>query len=690
MAAYTSARAAVTARASSKEKVGAGGEYAPGVILVTGAAGFIASNFVNMLGTEYPAYRIIGFDALKYCASVNNIDESLRRSSRFKIIQGDIRSSDFVSHILRVENVDTVIHFAAQTHVDNSFGNSASFTQVNVEGTHNLLECCKAYGKIRRFIHVSTDEVYGENPDMKHMKEHSVIDPTNPYAATKAAAEMICRSYLYSFRLPVIMTRGNNVYGERQFPEKLIPKFCLLALRDQPLWIHGDGKQQRSFLHAADTARAFLTILHKGTTGEIYNIGTTQDRSVLQVAEDILKLVPNTKSKIQHVEDRKFNDQRYFIDPSKLEALGWKPQVQWEDGLRRTLEWFRSVPDGYWPAMNSVLCAHPKESGGSILDVDSSQKLDEGKSEEPPAKRARANTADLPRFLIFGRTGWLGGILGELCKQRGLEYRFAQSRLDNAQAMQEELDSFRPTHVLNAAGLTGRPNVDWCEDHRVETNRVNVIGTLALADVTHARGIHMTNFATGCIFHYDDEHPMPEPGTRFTGKGFKESDRANFTGSYYSRTKGMVEELLEAYDNVLTLRVRMPIGDDLEWPRNFIYKIAHYNKVVNIPNSMTVLPELMPMSIDMALRKLKGVMNFTNPGVISHNEVLDLYREYYKPDHKYSNFTLEEQAKVIKAGRSNNELDTTRLKTEFPEVLDIKSSLIKYVFEPARKKKAAN
>jgi len=229
--------------------------------------------------------------------------------------------------------------------------------------------------------------------------------------------------------------------------------------------------------------------------------------------------------------------------------------------------------------------------------------------------------------------------------------------------------------------------VDWCEDHQIETVRANVVGVLNLADATFVRNIHFTNFGTGCIFEFDAAHPMPTPGTRFGGSGFKEDDKGNFKGSYYSKTKGMVEELMAAYPNILNLRVRMPITDDLEFGRNFIYKIAHYKKVVNIPNSMTVLPELLPMALEMAKRKLTGNMNFTNPGVVSHNECLDLYRKYYEPNFKYENFSLEEQAKVIKAGRSNNELDASRLKSEFPEVLDIYSSLVKYVFEPAHARK---
>uniref|UniRef100_A0A7N0ZTB0 Bifunctional dTDP-4-dehydrorhamnose 3,5-epimerase/dTDP-4-dehydrorhamnose reductase n=1 Tax=Kalanchoe fedtschenkoi TaxID=63787 RepID=A0A7N0ZTB0_KALFE len=190
----------------------------------------------------------------------------------------------------------------------------------------------------------------------------------------------------------------------------------------------------------------------------------------------------------------------------------------------------------------------------------------------------------------------------------------------------------------------------------------------------------MINFATGCIFEYDRDHPEG------SGKGFKEEDKPNFIGSFYSKTKAMVEELLREFeDSVCTLRVRMPISSDLSNPRNFITKISRYNKVVNIPNSMTVLDELLPISIEMAKRNLKGIWNFTNPGVISHNEILELYRDYIDKNFKWANFGLEEQAKVIVAPRSNNELDASKLKAEFPELLPIKESVVKYVFEPNRK-----
>ncbi|CAN6246579.1 unnamed protein product [Urochloa humidicola] len=259
------------------------------------------------------------------------------------------------------------------------------------------------------------------------------------------------------------------------------------------------------------------------------------------------------------------------------------------------------------------------------------------------------------KFLIYGRTGWIGGLLGGLCADRGIPFAYGAGRLENRAQLEADIDAAAPTHVFNAAGVTGRPNVDWCETHRAETVRANVVGTLTLADVCRGRGLVLINYATGCIFEYDDAHPLG------SGVGFKEEDTPNFVGSFYSKTKAMVEELLKNYENVCTLRV------------------------VNIPNSMTILDELLPISIEMAKRNLTGIWNFTNPGVVSHNEILEMYRDYIDPSFTWKNFNLEEQAKVIVAPRSNNELDQTKLKEEFPELLSIKESLIKYVFEPNRK-----
>lgn len=243
-------------------------------------------------------------------------------------------------------------------------------------------------------------------------------------------------------------------------------------------------------------------------------------------------------------------------------------------------------------------------------------------------------------------------------------------RIENRAEVEKELDEIKPTHVLNAAGITGRPNIDWCEDHKPETIRTNVIGTLNIADLTWTKGIHCTVYATGCIFKYDDAHALG------SGIGFTEEDTPNFDGSFYSETKGYMEPMLRCYPNTMILRVRMPVSDDLIH-RNFVTKIVKYEKVVNIPNSMTILHEMLPASLAMAKKGLTGVYNFTNPGVISHNEVLDLYTKYIDPTYTYTNFTVEQQAEVIKAPRSNNELDTTKLMRDMPEgivINDIKTS----------------
>jgi len=277
----------------------------------------------------------------------------------------------------------------------------------------------------------------------------------------------------------------------------------------------------------------------------------------------------------------------------------------------------------------------------------------------------------MTKVLIFGgKTGWIGGLMYNMCVEKGIEAVKAETRVENRETLAKELDEVKPSHVLMAAGITGRPNIDWCEDHKPDTIRTNVIGTLNVADLCNERGIHVTVYATGCIFQYDEKHPLG------SGIGFTEEDTPNFDGSFYSKTKGYMEPLLSCYPNCLILRVRMPVSDDLIH-RNFVTKIAKYERIVNIPNSMTILHEMLPASLAMAQKGLVGVYNFTNPGVISHNEVMDLYIKYIDPTYTYKNFTIEEQNKILKAARSNNELDTTKLMKDMPEgvvINDIKTA----------------
>jgi dTDP-glucose 4,6-dehydratase len=310
-------------------------------LLVTGGCGFIGSNFVNYYFHKNPNVTIVNLDALYYCASVNNVDEEIRNSDRYVFIKGNLRSMDLVRHILETYKIDTVIHFAAQSHVQNSFDDSIQYTNDNILGTHTLLECVKLYGKIQRFIHISTDEVYGESmleETESKKNENSVLCPTNPYAATKAAAELIAKSYYFSFKIPIIITRGNNVYGPNQYPEKLIPRFIKLLREDQKVTIQGDGSNVRAFLHVNDVCSALEIILEKGVIGEIYNIGSDDhhEYSVMQIAKNLIKTIQNTEEYdkwISYIEDRPFNDKRYYISNSKLKTLGWEIKTDFEDGM---------------------------------------------------------------------------------------------------------------------------------------------------------------------------------------------------------------------------------------------------------------------------------------------------------------------------------------------------------------------
>ena len=256
------------------------------------------------------------------------------------------------------------------------------------------------------------------------------------------------------------------------------------------------------------------------------------------------------------------------------------------------------------------------------------------------------------KFLIWGGKGWIGTMLCELLKEQGHIVIIGKSRLQDYIGITKEINEINPDYVLNCAGITGRPTIDWCESNKQETILINTIGAVNIADACWRRGIHMTNYATGCIYTYNEEKPI--------GSKFSELDKPNFRGSIYSTSKVLAEELLQMYDNVLTLRIRMPISGDLH-PKSLVTKLSKYEKIVNIPNSVTILPELLPISIKLTLENKKGIYNFTNPGAITHNEIMSLYKKHINPSFTWENFTEEEQNAILKSKRSNCYLDTSKL-----------------------------
>jgi len=322
-------------------------------VLITGGCGFIGSNFINYFVKKYPDYNIYNIDALYYCASLKNIKVS--EKNNYKFIKGNIKSTDLINHILNEYNITHIIHFAAQSHVDSSFSNSSQYIEDNIVGTHNLLECIKNYhlktDNIKLIIHVSTDEVYGESELNEESKnEMSILCPTNPYAATKGGAELIVQSYIHSYKLPIIITRGNNVYGPHQYIEKLIPKFIHLLLNGKKCTIHGDGSNLRSFIFIDDVVKAFDIIFHKGEKNNIYNIGIDQEYSVLDITTRLITIVNDgiIDDNVIFVKDRFFNDKRYFVNYDKLKELGWHHKTRLDQGLYQTYEWIKNLDKNYW------------------------------------------------------------------------------------------------------------------------------------------------------------------------------------------------------------------------------------------------------------------------------------------------------------------------------------------------------
>jgi dTDP-glucose 4,6-dehydratase len=302
--------------------------------MVTGGCGFIASNFLNIMKKRYPEIHFVNIDKLDYCSNVENVEPGVAT-----FIKGNVGNAELIENLIKEYRFDAIFHFAAQSHVDNSFENALSFTMDNTHGTHVLIEACRQFIPDIEFIHFSTDEVYGESKtDIPFTEDEGVLRPTNPYSASKAAAEMIVRSYIESFDMNIKVIRCNNVYGPNQYPEKLIPKFKRLLREGKKCTIHGSrcATIKRAFMHVEDVVDAVEVVWKEGTPGEVYNIASDDEMTVMEVTKMIIETIKGTTDYdkwVDYVDDRPFNDQRYYICAKKLKSLGWKQKKTREDLL---------------------------------------------------------------------------------------------------------------------------------------------------------------------------------------------------------------------------------------------------------------------------------------------------------------------------------------------------------------------
>ena len=315
-------------------------------ILVTGAAGFIGANFAEFFVNKHPEYNVVVLDKLTYAGNMDNLKKVMEKIT---FVQGDICDYQFVKELFEKYEIDGVIHFAAEYHVDNSIKNPFIFTQTNVIGTHTLLEVAKQVwgeGSSNKFVHISTDEVYGTLGEEGYFTENTPINPNSPYSASKASSDLIARAYFETFKMNVTITNCSNNYGPYQHNEKLIPHMIKLAMNNEKLPVYGNGKNIRDWLYVEDHCEAIDLVFHNGRAGERYNIGGHNEKRNIEIVKLILKHLNKSEDLIEFVEDRKGHDYRYAIDPTKIKnELGWLPKTKFEDGIVKTIDWYLANPD---------------------------------------------------------------------------------------------------------------------------------------------------------------------------------------------------------------------------------------------------------------------------------------------------------------------------------------------------------
>lgn len=319
-------------------------------IMVTGGAGFIGSNFVTYLLEKYPDYHVVVYDKLTYAGNLDNL-RPVADNQRYHFVRGDICEPEPVAAVMEQYNIDTIVNFAAETHVDRSIMDPDAFIRTDVYGTYVLLEAARNYG-LERYHQISTDEVYGHIPEGQSSVETDPLVPRSPYAASKASGDLMVNAYFVTYNLPVTLSRGSNNIGPYQYPEKVVPLFTTNALENLPLPVYGDGRQKREYQYVLDHCEAVDLILHRGELGEVYNIGTGEAMENLRMVEILLDELGRPHSLIRHVRDRQGHDRRYSLNIDKIRALGWEPRHSPEEAIRKTVAWYRDH-EWWWRKIKS-------------------------------------------------------------------------------------------------------------------------------------------------------------------------------------------------------------------------------------------------------------------------------------------------------------------------------------------------